>query len=409
MDSAISPDDELYISKILNNSQDDETLIPDENFALELQLQEAIVSSFTALRKPDATASTFEAGESSKSRADESPHSLCETCGDIKDNDEMFPIEHCAHDYCKDCISNHVSTQLQKRPTIITCPRADCTSVLEIDTCGEIVRCTWDEVLYKDCSKMKMNRRESAGEGMHKTCRNDSSPSETGESSKTGSERSSSSPSLCEICAERKDEDDMFPLHCVHNFCTDCISKHVSIIIKKRRALVTNTDEAAKISCPVIDCTAVLETDKLRAVLPADVVSMWDDILCESLISPTMKFYCPYKDCSGLLVREGGEGEVIRESECPFCHRLFCAKCNVAWHSGVGCEERERLKEEEEREREAELKFLDLAKKKEWQRCPNCKFYVDKREGCLHMTCRCRFEFCYACGKAWTSTHGGCR
>ncbi|KAL8497330.1 hypothetical protein ACS0TY_020861 [Phlomoides rotata] len=258
--------------------------------------------------------------------------------------------------------------------------------------------------------------------------------SETGESSQTAAKRprKSSSRSLCEICAERQGSHEMFPLHCVHNFCTDCISKHVSIVlgfgaagrheiginpnlvvaggtetqqivIKKRRPSITSTDEEAKITCPVIDCAAVLETDTLRAVLPADVVSMWDDILCESLISPRMKFYCPYKDCSGLLVREN---EVIRESECPFCHRLFCAECSLPWHSGVGCEERERL--EEERERECDLKLHDLAKKSKWKRCPNCKFYVDKKDGCLHVTCRCRFEFCYSCGKAWTSNHGGC-
>lgn len=233
---------------------------------------------------------------------------------------------------------------------------------------------------------------------------NDSPPlqkptSETAESSKMGAKRVRKSPprlSLCEICAETKDSNEMFPLHCTHNFCTCCISKHVSIIIKKMRALIVKKDEEGVITCPVIDCTSVLEIETLRAVLPADVVTLWDDVLCESTIPPEMKSYCPYKDCSGLLEREN-DGEVIRESECPFCHRLFCAKCNVAWHSGVDCDERERLKEEE-RERECELKLHDLAKKSNWQRCPNCKFYVEKTEGCLHMTCRSQFInplFCF--------------
>ena len=31
-------------------------------------------------------------------------------------------------------------------------------------------------------------------------------------------------------------------------------------------------------------------------------------------------------------------------------------------------------------------------------RCPNCKFIVEKTDGCDHMTCRCRYEFCYVCG-----------
>lgn len=145
------------------------------------------------------------------------------------------------------------------------------------------------------------------------------------------------------------------------------------------------------ITCPASDCTAVLDSHTLREVLAADVVSVWDDVLCESLIDPKMKYYCPYKDCSGLMVRESvDDDQLIREAECPFCHRLFCAKCNVAWHSGIGCAEREKLKVDE-RDRNSELKLHDLAKERKWQRCPNCKIYVDKKEGCLHMTCRLEF------------------
>ncbi|KAM2993604.1 hypothetical protein FF2_045682 [Malus domestica] len=44
---------------------------------------------------------------------------------------------------------------------------------------------------------------------------------------------------------------------------------------------------------------------------------------------------------------------------------------------------------------------LELAKKNKWRRCPTCKFIVEKNEGCLHITCRCGYEFCYACGKYW--------
>ncbi|KAF4346570.1 hypothetical protein G4B88_025164 [Cannabis sativa] len=59
------------------------------------------------------------------------------------------------------------------------------------------------------------------------------------------------------------------------------------------------------------------------------------------------KFYCPFNDCSAVLVREIGEDEVIMESECPICHRLFCARCNVGSHSKIGCEDYQRLNEDE--------------------------------------------------------------
>ena len=43
-------------------------------------------------------------------------------------------------------------------------------------------------------------------------------------------------------------------------------------------------------------------------------------------------------------------------------------------------------------------KFMMLAKGAKFKQCPSCKFWVEKNEGCDHMTCRCKYEFCYVCG-----------
>ena len=82
---------------------------------------------------------------------------------------------------------------------------------------------------------------------------------------------------------------------------------------------------------------------------------------------------------------DDGDREVT-QAECPYCCRMFCAKCRVGWHEGVTCQEFEKLGKDE-RERE-DIMLMKLAKDKQWRRCSNCKFYVEKKEGCLHMTCR---------------------
>ncbi|BBG98735.1 RING/U-box superfamily protein, partial [Prunus dulcis] len=102
-------------------------------------------------------------------------------------------------------------------------------------------------------------------------------------------------------------------------------------------------------------------------------------------------------DCSALLVDDGGE--VVTVSECPNCRRLFCAQCKVAWHAGIDCGEFQNLNENE-REKE-DIMVMELAKKKNWRRCPRCNFFVEKTDGCLHITCRCGLEFCYGCGSYW--------
>jgi E3 ubiquitin-protein ligase RNF144 len=191
-------------------------------------------------------------------------------------------------------------------------------------------------------------------------------------------EAGESSHSFCNICVERKDSDQMFRNEsCVHSFCSDCISKHVATKIQ---------DGITVVSCPGLECKGVLELDACRPMLSKDVLERWDEMLCTALFASQMMFYCPFKDCSAMLVNDNEEGEVIRQSECPFCHRLFCAQCYVPWHPGVECEEFQRLNESE-RGRE-DLMLRELAQEKKWRRCSNCKYYVERTEGCLHMICR---------------------
>jgi hypothetical protein len=88
------------------------------------------------------------------------------------------------------------------------------------------------------------------------------------------------------------------------------------------------------------------------------------------------KFYCPFKDCSALLIND--TPVEIRETECPHCHRLFCASCRVPGHSGIKCEEFKKLGDDENGQ--DDLKLRKLAKDRKWQRCPKCQMYVETGE-----------------------------
>ncbi|XP_058078862.1 E3 ubiquitin-protein ligase RSL1-like [Magnolia sinica] len=206
-------------------------------------------------------------------------------------------------------------------------------------------------------------------------------------------ETGESSGSFCDICAEAKPLHEMFVnKNCSHVFCNDCISKHIAVKIQENIAMVI---------CPGLECKGVLEPNLCRPIIPAQVFDRWEAALSESMVLGSQKFYCPFKDCSVLLIDDGDD--VVTQSECPNCRRLFCAQCKVVWHSGVGCEEYKRLNEDEKGR--DDLMVMELAKSKEWKRCSRCKFYVEKTDGCMHMTCRCGFQFCYRCGLTWLSTH----
>lgn len=143
-------------------------------------------------------------------------------------------------------------------------------------------------------------------------------------------------------------------------------------------------ENVVNVGCPMPGCRGLLEAEDCREILTPSVLDRWGKALCEAVISADEKFYCPFADCSGMLIHEGKED--IRETECPYCKRMFCAVCRVQWHPEISCEEFQKLNSDE-RERE-DLLLMKLAKEMNWKRCPMCRIYVAKSEGCMYMKCR---------------------
>ncbi|XP_010029505.2 E3 ubiquitin-protein ligase RNF144A [Eucalyptus grandis] len=208
------------------------------------------------------------------------------------------------------------------------------------------------------------------------------------------SEAAKCSRVFCHICMEEKSSEEMFKgLRCSHSFCMECMGQYVALKIKENEPTVT---------CPDVKCKSVLEPQVCRSILPREVLDRWENVLCESAILGSQKFYCPFKDCSAMLVDDGVE--VVTESECQICRRLFCARCKVPWHSGMECEEF-RMMKRGAREKDLDDMMTKLAESNRWRRCPSCKFYVEKVDGCQHISCRCGHQFCYSCGRSLRGHH----
>ena len=201
------------------------------------------------------------------------------------------------------------------------------------------------------------------------------SVTENGQSSNSENEQSF----VCEICVEPKSGNQSFKIKgCSHVYCSECMARYVGSKLQ---------ENVTRIGCPVPDCNGSLEPDYCRSILPQEVFDRWGMALCEALILGSEKFYCPYKDCSMMMINDGKE--VVKESECPSCCRMFCAQCKVPWHVGIECAEFQKLNKDE-REQE-DIMLMNLAQEKRWKRCPNCNFYVERVAGCLYMLCRSVF------------------
>ncbi|KAF1983170.1 hypothetical protein K402DRAFT_436875, partial [Aulographum hederae CBS 113979] len=80
---------------------------------------------------------------------------------------------------------------------------------------------------------------------------------------------------------------------------------------------------------------------------------------------------------------------------CQVCGFKQCAIDHCAWHEGESCEEYRVRTARVHRENEAKSKkYL-----KRFPPCPNkeCRARIAKEDGCDHMTCACKHEFCWIC------------
>ncbi len=54
----------------------------------------------------------------------------------------------------------------------------------------------------------------------------------------------------------------------------------------------------------------------------------------------------------------------------------------------------------------ATLQVHALAKSENWKRCPSCRYFVERMEGCAFMACHCGCNFDYNTGQAYENGIG---
>ncbi|XP_040383067.1 probable E3 ubiquitin-protein ligase RNF217 [Oryza brachyantha] len=205
---------------------------------------------------------------------------------------------------------------------------------------------------------------------------------------------------FCKICMDSVPPSDAHRAcrGCEHAFCADCLAGYIGAKIQ---------DRIADVRCPEERCRGVLDPELCQGIIPREVFERWGAALCEAMVLVARRAYCPFRDCSAMMLDDAdGGGDAITESECPSCRRLFCARCAVPWHVGLDCAAYKKLGKGDRGKED--LLLLQMAEGRRCKRCPKCKYFVEKSQGCLHITCRCGFEFCYGCGGKWGATHSSC-
>lgn len=109
------------------------------------------------------------------------------------------------------------------------------------------------------------------------------------------------------------------------------------------------------------------------------------------------RVFCPNPGCGEFIPKRSKvDPKHPFEVVCRTCRERACSICKRAAHAfGQDCPADWELDA-----------VLQMGEQSGWRRCYKCRTLVELTQGCSHITCRCKAQFCYICGAVWDPTVG---
>ena len=169
-----------------------------------------------------------------------------------------------------------------------------------------------------------------------------------------------------------------------HHYCRGCFRRLVATACENEQQW------PPKCCLNTLPDETVLQGLGRNAAHDADLLRTWHARRAEWSTPVADRIYCSNRSC-GQWCRPGRLDRARGIARCPAGHRT-CAICRGPQHDGGrgACPQDRDLQQ-----------TTALAEEEGWKRCHGCGAYVEHREACQHMTCRCGAEFCYVCGAPW--------
>ena len=178
----------------------------------------------------------------------------------------------------------------------------------------------------------------------------------------------------CDVCYDEINEEDkkLNTIPCGHLFCTHCWFNYLKTSIIE--AKVDN------IRCMDHECNEIITDEFILKHISEnkELVEKYNKFKKRvEIINDKNKKICPNPDCESFLEKS----EKTKYVECENGHK-YCYECLKPPHGDIKCDFQE------------EKQFANWTKGKRVKRCPRCKMYTEKNEGCNHMTCAsCKYQW----------------
>ena len=194
----------------------------------------------------------------------------------------------------------------------------------------------------------------------------------------------------CEVCLG---EDNLLLNSCGHSFCRQCwkMMLETSVLVDKDLMPKCQGDNCeSKMNFDLIKII-LEENKKLKEAFDAQLVIQY------SRENDSVKV-CPNIKCNNTFLISDRR---FKPMWCK-CENAICTLCGDYYHFPIGCAE---VRNWAKMVSDQENQWIQIV---QFKICPACKNPIEKNEGCNHMTCRCKHEFCWICLKDWRA-HGVCK
>lgn len=189
---------------------------------------------------------------------------------------------------------------------------------------------------------------------------------------------------ICGICYGNSTEDNFLALDCGHQFCQECWITYLETLHGEKKYAYLDA------TCPQHDCSSRVLLRHLMVLSPT-VTQKWHEMYRNAFLDMDISCRsCPTKDCSWVAVLKDPERASKHTSfKCLGCCTQYCFDCRAESHLPATCAAM--------REWELIQTNSDFWVRRNAKPCPGCHAPIEKTQGCNHMTCTCRVEFCWLC------------
>ncbi|KAL4461451.1 hypothetical protein ABPG74_016075 [Tetrahymena malaccensis] len=189
----------------------------------------------------------------------------------------------------------------------------------------------------------------------------------------------------CNICLEIMDSNTLYALGCKDKYHKTCLEEYFKVEISQKKL---------PIKCPNNSCQYQIQPNEIKQILQEqDQYDKYEQFQFQNYIDYSKsQIYqrCFTPNCEYVFIND----LKLNQFSCPRCQEHYCLECKCKYHANQTCSEYQISTNN----KKLDQLFDEYVTNEKFRQCSKCQMYVEKTEGCDHMTCRCKYEFCYKCG-----------